>query len=864
MKYLLDKGEAINRNSIIKKGNLVLVCEICYNVYRLLSLARYLLNEQYIKSSPGSIEQEMFEHQKSILTNYSVTKRKSQKIDKRIQIHERDPLMREPNLPNKKVRGTHQNNIPKQRYKHNSKEREKKSRTISPSRAKEEYELKTTSSNSPNANLPSSNETHIIDANFELDTQTSFPYTIIGTNLSHHQEASKSEKSGKTRIHSSSYNMIVCQDMFDTLERFKIMLSPLLSGNHGRQVLLWNYPGQAFTTFPKKESMNNEFLAKCLDKLIYHVGPMGTKEFDTSKEFHVLGFGYGGAVACLHSSKYRSPNLKSLFLVNPLSFVDTHYASVVHDCRNVFLCSPETRPDLPFYFYSRFLFSDDYLKQTSTSLALNLYTAVHNPISIAGRVKLCDGALDSIDLRDRIRGISVPIITIHGKKSGLIRPLHGKSFMEGRESFSSFQQALKRRGKRSAIILIDGGHELLQERKSMILKLVEQLLVGNFQQVETFSSSSEAHPFPVHCSLQEHKLYEQWKNVSRSAMIEKSETTAPIFKKCGKSNTKTEGRSKSSANDFIVLDPSNPTFERQNNHVYKPGTGAIYPDPKDTESKIQEYMSWRLKRNLRTLSRFQTAAKVIQSALRVFMAKTMVKRLQRQTSIQNIQRCYRGMLGRQIFLQRKAELWAARFVQRAYRGMSGRQTAYHKRMTIQAQVILARVWRGHRARIKVNLIISNRNIAATKFQGIWRRYQAICIAEFLILRLHSCIIIQRVFRGHKGRRRAATEREKYWFSKSQSSGIEMGRQMLAEHKLHASKLQSEMKIIEDEKRSIELKVKDLVSEIGSFEVRVDVLEKSMKELSLFDTQNSSKQNVHAVREKRMCVYQQEHWSFTYS
>ncbi len=34
------------------------------------------------------------------------------------------------------------------------------------------------------------------------------------------------------------------------------------------QVLLWNYPGQAFTTFRKDATLNNEYLANCLDALL--------------------------------------------------------------------------------------------------------------------------------------------------------------------------------------------------------------------------------------------------------------------------------------------------------------------------------------------------------------------------------------------------------------------------------------------------------------------------------------------------------------------------------------------------------------------------------------------------------------------
>ena len=56
------------------------------------------------------------------------------------------------------------------------------------------------------------------------------------------------------------------------------------------------------------------------------------------------------------------------------------------------------------------------------------------------------------------------------------------------------------------------------------------------------------------------------------------------------------------------------------------------------------------------------------------------------------------------------------------------------------------------------------------------------------LERNSGIVIQRVYRGHLGRRKARSERDKYIFSRSQSQGIEFGRQMLLEHKLHATKV----------------------------------------------------------------------------
>ena len=73
----------------------------------------------------------------------------------------------------------------------------------------------------------------------------------------------------------------------------------------------------------------------------------------------------------------------------------------------------------------------------------------------------------------------------------------------------------------------------------------------------------------------------------------------------------------------IVLDPVDPSFKRQQNTVYKTGRGSIYPSPNEC-IKPQEFMSWRLKRNRKRLSRFQKAARTIQRVLRVYMAKTMI------------------------------------------------------------------------------------------------------------------------------------------------------------------------------------------------------------------------------------------------
>ena len=50
-------------------------------------------------------------------------------------------------------------------------------------------------------------------------------------------------------------------------------------------------------------------------------------------------------------------------------------------------------------YWSRFVFSEEYLKRVNPNLALNIYTAVSNPITNEGRVKIAKGALAHRDLR---------------------------------------------------------------------------------------------------------------------------------------------------------------------------------------------------------------------------------------------------------------------------------------------------------------------------------------------------------------------------------------------------------------------------------------------------------------------------------
>ena len=113
----------------------------------------------------------------------------------------------------------------------------------------------------------------------------------------------------------------------------------------------------------------------------------------------------------------------------------------------------------------------------------------------------------------------------------------------------------------------------------------------------------------------------------------------------------------------------------------------------------------------------------------------------------------------------------------------------------------------------------------------------------LRLRINASVTIQRIYRGFQGKTKADKEREKYLFSRSQSRGIEIGRQMLIEHKRHATRLQSELSTLANEKLSFQEKVKRITQEIINFQKALSTLEKSMQEISMVEIDmKSSKYN----------------------
>lgn len=123
----------------------------------------------------------------------------------------------------------------------------------------------------------------------------------------------------------------------------------------------------------------------------------------------------------------------------------------------MFETTPHSRPDIPVTYWAKYLFSDDYLNRVNPNLALNIHTAVANPITNDGRTRIARGCLQHRDMRgglapdyvpkvqdNFVRGdsesevlhsnVCVPIIVLQSTENSLVNPSNVDSFLVGRSA----------------------------------------------------------------------------------------------------------------------------------------------------------------------------------------------------------------------------------------------------------------------------------------------------------------------------------------------------------------------------------------------------------------------------------------------
>ena len=218
---------------------------------------------------------------------------------------------------------------------------------------------------------------------------------------------------GNLSVNVKRINFVVLHDFFDTADATSLLMKNITAHHDGCQSLCFNYPGQSNTVWPRlpvaerergalEPVHNNDWLADRLHELLQYVESQG--DLLLSNPFHLVGFGNGACIAAAFAQRWGSHpayvnSIRSLVSINGFLCPDPQLTAILHSAAELFENTTHSRPDVPVAFWSRFVFSEDYLNRVSPNLALNIYTAVSNPVTNEGRTKIARGALQHRDLR---------------------------------------------------------------------------------------------------------------------------------------------------------------------------------------------------------------------------------------------------------------------------------------------------------------------------------------------------------------------------------------------------------------------------------------------------------------------------------
>lgn len=216
-----------------------------------------------------------------------------------------------------------------------------------------------------------------------------------------------------------------------------------------------------------------------------------------------------------------------------------------------------------------------------------------------------------------------------------------------------------------------------------------------------------------------------------------------------------------------------------------------------------------------TVERVSAAIK-IQKAMRGALGRCFVKQLlQLETrnvllgsSVLNVQRTFRGLIGRKHAYNRRCEM-AAEYIQRVYHGHGGRMRAMAERARLER--------------------LRRRAEAAAKLQSAWR--MKVVREEVHTLRVHNVAAeeIQRCYRGHIGRRR--TKRRRDWESAEPGpERLRLGLRLIEESKVAFERQREEIDLLHRAQEKAESRVSHIHAELRESEKELGVLEQELQEI----------------------------------
>lgn len=251
----------------------------------------------------------------------------------------------------------------------------------------------------------------------------------------------------------------------------------LLDGLSNTIFVFWNYPGQAYTMFNPGSALlyDNTYLANTLDMIFYELDCkfVINPEMDS---MNFVGVGFGGSIVLFYLAQSNGAvsTISSVLLANSYSFVDDSLRETFETLSSTFSKIPNESPELAFDFYNMFTLKDP------SNFPDSRLMHEKNPIKLAGRLSLINGAIKSTNVMNHLRFFKSPMVVIHSKSNTLISinqtealiNINPEYIRKNKKSSQSVQELIESKEGR-LLLLVNGGHDVLLEKEEdfeMIMK----------------------------------------------------------------------------------------------------------------------------------------------------------------------------------------------------------------------------------------------------------------------------------------------------------------------------------------------------------------------------------------------------------
>jgi len=311
---------------------------------------------------------------------------------------------------------------------------------------------------------------------FVVDENTAIPYIILNN-----QRPSQANNDQKDDINREV--LIVLLDFFDNFFGLLEFFQTFLLKYENLNILLFNYPGQAFTYFTPGLTYNNVYNATLLDLLLYELQKK-SHFLLRSDNFRLLGFGNGANILCFFLTLHDNSmvNLKQLIVFNPFLYIDDMLADILMKSMEVFSKFPLENPELCF------LYEETFSRQMTTKPDFSNLKArfSSNPISIEGRIAILKGVLENVNVAQNVTKLKTPIRVVFSQRNPLINVTQLDLILKSDDNtekkvdfYKKFQQESRdlkfwfgNRETRQALILEEGGYNLLEDQREIIRELI--------------------------------------------------------------------------------------------------------------------------------------------------------------------------------------------------------------------------------------------------------------------------------------------------------------------------------------------------------------------------------------------------------